>query len=606
AFSAWNDATSSFDPPFDVLNGPIIEGFLSYKSVSPIPTRAIKVTLTTDNVDETANLPADYGFKVTGVEYKFDSDKIPALYETPHPYNELESNLSFTAAPELTQVIYSPYALPKSRVNPIEKPGEGIILPKDPSEPPFGSGLPGNDGSNPLDTYYENIRLTDIGGNEYQVMRIHFDDQFSLELGDILEVFNANNGALIASYAGSAGANAYTPYAFRVNPDFPLALILRLKRDGNNDSDPAPYGYKVDYLDYSDENGNLRTIHNPVMSTAHQENVGYNDGMAGLMRTSYLFKPGAPANGGTVTGWEIVFDFEANLINEIGDSDRITLSRSSIISPFVGDLYFVSPNGIYGPNIGLVPGYYDISDLRQRTIDMENRLWLKITTEFDNNDSFSQNSENYGWRISRIDVDYSNAIEIDNNAPRLRSSPVTLASAQNDPSVLLNLEYPSFGSDLNSRGEWWVNSKDHSQILLHFDLDSFRLELNDSIQILSEYGSVVAEIKPDGYMDGFERGGPYEPPGDDGGGPIEFDFPPNPPEELIANKGWIIVPSESAQIILSGDGSSNIGYSGFDIDRIAFWSHTVFVRNEMGDFSADETDDYSFKTTDTVNKFRQY
>ena len=115
-------------------------------------------------------------------------------------------------------------------------------------------------------------------------------------------------------------------------------------------------------------------------------------------------------------------------------------------------------------------------------------------------------------------------------------------------------------------------------------------------------------IIPEGYEENnFSHGGPYDPGNDDqGGGPIEFEFLPNPPQELIDSSGWVLVTSDSAQIVLLGDGSSNVGYSGFDIDRLAFWSPTVNMRNVMTDFNSDETDEYSFKVSEPVDKFRQY
>lgn len=607
SFSAWNEATSSFDPPFDILTGPIAENSITYLSASPIPTKAIKITMLSDTTDDTANVAANYGFKVTGIEYHYDSDIIDACYETPHPYSELETIASFTAEPNLTQVIYSPYALPSWRVNPIVKPGDGIVLPWEKEE--FFMELTEDEaGENSSESVYEKIRLKNIGGNEYQVMRIHFDSEFYIESGDILEVYNGNMGTLIASYTGATGANAYTPYAFRSNPDFPLALILVLRRDGNNDELPDPYGYKVDILEYSDSEGNRAVIYNPVQATAHAENIGYNDGMAGAMRTNLIYKPGPPELGGTVINWKVVFDWDADLLNLASDSDRIILRRSAILGPMVNDLYFVTPDGTYGANIGVVPGYININELRRFTVDMGTRLWLEIITEFDAENSFARAVSNHGWSISRIEVDYNNAIAFDNTAPRLRSSPVTLKSAETNDATLLNLEYPSFGSDSGNRGEWWVNSKDEKQILLHFDLESFRLEENDAIHIYNENGHLMKIIRPYGYDDsGFTPGGIYDPGNDDtGGGTIEFDLLPNPPEELIESHGWVIVTSDSAQIVLFGDGLSNIGYSGFDIDRVAYWSTTVNVRNTLTEFSSDDTDDYSFKVTDPVDKFRQY
>lgn len=608
SFSSWNEATSSFDPPFDILSGPLSEGTLTYQSASPTPTKAIKITLLSDSTDDAANITANYGFKVTGIEYHYDSDVIDACYETPHPYSEIETNASFLAEPNLTQVIYSPYALPSWRVNPIEKPGDGIVLPWENGE--SATELPSNEGSGASSgSLYEKFRLKNVGGNEYQVMRIHFDGDFYIENGDVLEVYNGNTGTLIASYTGAAGANVYTPYAFRSNPDFPLALILILRRDGNNDELPDPYGYKVDILEYSDEDGNRAVLYNPVQATAHAENIGYNDGMAGFMRTNFIFKPGPPELGGSVTNWKVVFDWDADLLNLASDSDRIIIRRSSILAPMVNDMYFVAPDGAYGGNIGVVPGYANINELRNFTIDMGTRLWLEISTEFDTENSFVRDVANHGWSIAHLEVDYSNAIALDNTAPRLRSSPVTLKSAETNEATLLNLEYPAFGSESDNRGEWWVNSKDQKQILLHFDLESFRLEENDAIYIYNENGHLIDIIRPAGYEEGgFIHGGTYDPGNDDpgGGGPIEFEFLPNPPEELIESYGWVVVTSDSAQIVLMGDGALNIGYSGFDIDRIAYWSPTVNVRNVMTEFSSDDTDDYSFKVTDPVDKFRQY
>lgn len=613
SFSAWNEGTSSFDAPFDILTGPITEGSVDYLSASPALTKAIKITMNSDADDDATRATSNYGFKVTGIEYHYDSDVVGAFYETPHPYSEIETNASFMAKPDLVQVIYSPYALPAFRVNPIEDPGGGIVLPWTKEGAfPSGSEEGGEDDNfnpDPDNPFNEKIRLPNIGGNEYQVMRIHFDSDFYLETGDVLQVFNANTGALMVSYTGASGADAYTPYAFRSNPDFPLALVLVFQRDGNNDGYANPYGYKVDALEYSDENGNRVIVRDPTQTTAHSSNIGYNDGMAGLMRRTHIFKPAGPESGGNVTNWKVVFDWDADLLDLALDSDRITIRKSSILAPMLGAMHFVAPNGSYGANIGVVPGYFDISELKNVSVNMNTRLWLEITTEFDSRGSFVRNETNHGWSVSRIEVEYDDAIAADYTAPKLRSSPVTLKSAATDEATLINLEYPAFGSDPGNRGEWWVNSKDEKQILLHFDLESFRLEENDVIQIFNENGHLMKEIRPEGYDggSGFIHGGPYDPGNDDfNGGTIEFEFLPNPPQELIDTFGWVLVTSDSAQIVLFGDGSSNVGYSGFDIDRVAFWSPVINLRNEISEFSSDETDEYSYKETEPVDKFRQY
>jgi hypothetical protein len=191
--------------------------------------------------------------------------------------------------------------------------------------------------------------------------------------------------------------------------------------------------------------------------------------------------------------------------------------------------------------------------------------------------------------------------------PKLRSSAITTREVAGAVATVDNMVYPSFGSSPDSIGEWWVTSKDKSQILLHFDLDDFRLEGSDEIQIYNDGGQLIQTIRTDASNNnGFNHGGPIDFNDPENGGPIDFDLEPNPPAELVDTFGWIIVPSESAKILLIGDGGSNVGYSGFDIDRVAFWSPTVAVRNELGDFSTKDTSTYASRQSKPPKQFIQY
>lgn len=610
SFSAWNG--SSFEPFFAALSGPIFETTsYKYTTSTPFPTNTIKVNLATDSIDDATNTAANYGFKVSGIEYKYDADIIPALYETPHPYDELESNGTFLTHPQFAQIIYSPYALPKNLVNPIKESGGDIITPiGTPWEVDGSGGVPsnggGSSGTGPMvadeETYYDNIRLKNIGGNEFQVMRIRFDENFALETGDQLDVFNANNGSLMVKLSGTSGAGAYSPYAYRTNPDFPLAIALVLHRDGNNIDSINNYGYRVDLLEYSDENGKRVIVEYPTVKTAFGNNMGYNDGLAGLMQDNFIFKPADPPEGGSVTGWKIVFGSEADLIEAMGDDDVIIVRKYSLLSLPMEWKFVAVTNTDYG-----LPGYYDIDQLRGRKIDMGTSEWLEVVSEFDNKNSFWGSKTDHGWSIARIEVSYDNAVATDLTSPRLRSSAITTRAVAEAVATSNNAVYPSFGSDPASIGEWWITSKDNSQILLHFDLESFRLEENDEIQIFNDAGQLIKTIRTDTTSsNGYTPGGPIDFGDPDSGGPIDFDLEPNPPAELVDTFGWVIIPSESAKILLIGDGGSNVGFTGFDIDRVAFWSPTVALRNELGDFSTEDTSTYASRQSKPPKQFIQY
>ena len=581
AFSAWNG--SSFDPPFEAVCGPITEGGAGVRTSCPVKTSTIRVVMKSDSIDDTTNTTANYGFKISGVEYHYDFDRLPAYFETPHPYDGIETNISYLYQPEFVQVVYSPYALPKNKVNPIKNQGPDIISTDNMSptgEAPSGTGL-----------------------NSFQVMRLHFDEFFYLEDGDILKVYNANNGSLMATYTGSSGANLYTPYAYRTNSDFPLAIALVFKRDGDNSMSVKNYGYKVDRVEYTDEEGNFTVLDNPVQTTSHSDNVGYNDGLGGEMRRTTIFKPADPILSGTVTGWKVVFGTNADLVAVVGDSDRVILKLSPIGGVAYPDQYFVSPTGIYGVLIG-TPNYHKIDDLKNLSVDMEMREWLEVLTEFDNQNSFASLNDNYGWSIDRLDVAYDNAVADDETPPGVRSSAITLRSIDGKTATSETMVYPAYGSNSDTRGEWWINAKNKKQVLLHFDLDSFRVESGDRVEIYDENGNLIELLVPEGDGTIYNPGGPYG--GGEGGGPILTDLTPNPPAGLIDTKGWVIVPSESARIILRGDGSSNVGYSGFDIDRVAFWSATASLRNPITDFGTEDTGDYSKDVSNPIKKFLQY
>jgi hypothetical protein len=584
SFSAWNG--SSFEPFFAAMSGPIYEGTFKYVTATPFPTNTIKINFKTDTIDESTNYNADYGFRVSGIKYNYDSDIIPALYETPHPYDELESNGSALLHPQFTQIIYSPYALPGNLVNPIKDPGDDIITPIGTPWETGSSGSLGGSGK--------------IGGNDFQVMRIRFDENFSLETGDHLDIYNANNGSLMHKYSGTSGAGAYSPYAYRTNPDFPLAIALVFVRDGDNSGSTNNYGFRVDLLEYSDQNGKIVSVEYPTVKTAFGSNMGYNDGLAGQMQDNFIFKPADPVEGGSVTGWKIIFGNDVNLVEALGDDDVIIVKKYSILSPLIEWRFVAKTNIKYG-----LPGYYDIDQLRGRKIDMGTNDWLEVISEFDNKNSFWGSKTDQGWSIARIEVSYDNAIATDLTKPKLRSSAITTREVSGAVATVDNMVYPSFGADVDSIGEWWITSKDKSQILVHFDLDSFRLEQNDEIQIYNDGGQLVKTIRTD-VSNGNGHGGPIDFGDPNNGGPIDFDLLPNPPAELIDTFGWVIIPSESVRILLVGDGGSNVGYTGFDIDRVAFWSPTVAVRNELGDFSTKDTSDYASRQSKPPKQFIQY
>jgi hypothetical protein len=48
-------------------------------------------------------------------------------------------------------------------------------------------------------------------------------------------------------------------------------------------------------------------------------------------------------------------------------------------------------------------------------------------------------------------------------------------------------------------------------------------------------------------------------------------------------KGWVLIPGESAHIVLYGDGDDNEGYTGFEVDRTAWWSGIVYY-DTLGPF----------------------
>ena len=502
-----------------------------------IPSTTLRMKFETDSILDI--LPGwDYGFKIGGVRYFFDSERYPVYYETPHPYDHLFANVP--GSPRV-QVIYSHHQF---------------------------------DSSNPL------------AAN--QMMRISFDWEFFLETGDSVTVVNLAAPTLamgvLGTYTNGDGAGV-TLQAQRQNTDVLLAIALLFDNDGNNLSSSDNYGYKIDVLEYTDASQNWITVNNPTIQTPHVENLGsfidpfdLND----IMMYNTIYQPHVPG-GGTLDGWWVHFDEGCDLfaLNNV-DDDYIRIVTPGY-NPFGGgpapdNHYFVNLAGPDGWRIGdpLWPNYHNITVLADRDYDCGLAPFLEIYCHINDIGSYANIAENWGIRATHVWFSATDANEIVDIDPHIAAA-VTVVPGEG---------YVNFGSDPDSRGEWWITEKDAEAIGVHINLETFDLDEGDYLYFYDADGNEAGKVSSRSYDSEYpDASGPWDGSEPEASGPDSGDPHAIPPYDLPGfedgsinlneTKGWIIIPGESAHIVLLGDSDDNEDHYGFEVDRTAWWSGNV-------------------------------
>ena len=528
----WNG--TSWDPPMAIppnfRQGPYTNAtnLLS----DGIKSTSIRVGMRADDIVDPLGL--DYGFRLNGIKYYFGSDKYSALYETPHPYDQVTASLPGSP---FVQTIYSPYQA---------DPGSPIAV--------------------------------------LQRMRITFDWRFFLEAGDTLRIMNlaGNPPYVIATLAGSDGAGQ-TYEATREDTDVPLAIGLFFDNDGDNISSTKNYGYLVETLQYINEQGTWSTVSEPFIETPHLASLGSflpSGGFPDYAMYNNIYRPNVPG-GGSLNGWEVRLDDGCDLYSAVSsDEDYIRITTPGF-DPYGGlsdTHYFVSPYGAYGGNIGS-SSYHDITELKGRDYDCGLSPYMEIYCHIDDRDDYANVAQNWGFRADWIAYTADDASDI---AP----APTVAATVSSPP----NKGYLNYGAGPDSSGEWWITDKKTDgdvveTIGIHFDLLTFDLDPGDYIAIYDEDDNLVGTLT---FRSFVPEGPDGSPPDDDdleGSGPQDEDPHATGPEnapgwdkgtiDLNDTRGWVIVPGESAHLILVGDGDDNNGHLGFRVDRTAWFSGFV-------------------------------
>ncbi len=538
--TGWNGVM--FDPPSggppNFRNGPYTNA--TNLLTENIDSTTIRVGFRTDDIIDPAGL--DYGYKLYGIRYFYNSDVYPARYETSHPYD----NMPDTMADPAVQAVYSPY-----------------------------QAVPGS-----------------IGATA-QMLRIKFDWRFFLEAGDTLEVWNLAGAPpyAIATLTGSSGAGQVFQ-ATREDDTLPLAIGLFLYSDGDNFSSTNNYGYLVEEMEYTNEEGIWVTASAPYIETPHLGNLGTNEDPFDpdeRLKYNYIYQPDVPG-GGTLDHWEVHFDEACDLYaTGPGDNDviRITTPGYSPAGLGFGDVhYFVNPSN---PNFGS-PAYHSINLLKGLVYDCGKAPYMEIYCSIDAVDDYMPVTQNWGYRALAVSYSATDANDL------VKGPPTIAAAVSRKPGE----GYVNFGAGPDSRAEWWITEKEVETIGIHIDLDTFDLDLGDYLAIFDENANLVGTITARSYRsEGPDGTGPYD---DDPGasGPDDQDADANPPENtpgydegtinLNETRGWVLVPGESAHIILVGDGDDNEGHYGFQVDRTAWWSGVVTYAS-LGEFEKLENKD---------------
>jgi hypothetical protein len=548
------------------------------------PTHTIGLYFLSDNTTVDSNM--EYGFRVSGVRYGFDSDYYAAYYETPHPYDHLVPVANMT---DLNiQVILSPYQAP--------------------------AGSP-------------SVTM--------QQMQIGFDDYFSLDPGDRVYLFNASDssgGSLVAQYSDVAPppVGGFVPSISRAPSDLPLGYIILLYRNHANDSDgTANYGYKVGAMEYTDDNGIWMHVNNPVVESPHLGSLGANDtpytlpalpfpAPFGLNLVSYqtIYKPAVPKTDdpsklGDVTEWFTSFSDGCDITAPSGpvntDYVRLTTPGNPLLNGH-SSIYFVNPNSALGPLIDN-DQYFDIggvNGLKNFIAECGVADYLQVEFRSDDTDGYLPSFENFGYQVARVGYLTDNGVDDDPTPPTIRSD-------QNYPA---NTSYPAFGEGAYKSTEWWYSNKNALVIGLHVDRYNFNLDPGDRVEVYDENGILVATLIPESTSGGPSAGGPINPD-QPGGGQQPGQGPsaggPILPDETVAGTvidlnatyGWVLVPGKTARVRMVGDGDDNQGYSGFEIDHCGFINGDITeIRDYVTEYASVAYDKYYDRTAEPLERFR--
>jgi len=562
-------------------------------------TTSIGMFLMSDAVPPISGL--DYGFRVSGVRYGFDSDHYPIYYETPHPYENIVPQYGF---PDMNiQAIYSPFQA-------------------QPATPEFSA----------------------------QRMKIQFDENFSLDGADSLLLYNASDPASVAPQIIDNGFNplpldGYSATIDRVDANLPLGFILVMNRASNSDTDGTPnYGYKVRAIEYIDRYGDWVRVENPVVESPHSIYLGPNEEPYNF--TAHLPPPAPPvlpyagyqtiyrpfcpntddASGiGTVDTWSITFVEGVTLNADSGaaNDDFIRIATPGIPIPMVApydEVFFVHEAGTFGVDIydPLNPPpatdfqYRDIDDLNQPGFEIFiSPLASYATVEFHSDliDQYKLNN-NFGYRLAELAYTTSDGTDDDNSPPTVRTD-------VNFPS---NRNYPAYGDGPLTHAEWWYSDDDTDPeallVGLHFDRFQYDLDPGDRIEVYDVDGLLIATLTAASIKSGPNAGDPDNPDLPDGGeqsgqGP-GAQGPTIPSGEsfetfvkLDETYGWVLIPGRTAQVKLIGDGDDNEGYAGFEVDHCAFINGDLDeLRDYVEDYAQLAYGQYYDRSSEVMNAFR--
>ncbi len=590
AISPWNETAGLFDPSIEVL-GPYTNG-ANEQFTLEYETNSIGLFFFSDPVASSA-AGSEFGFRVSGVRYAFDSDEMISAYETPHPYDDIIP----MSMPDVVniQTVYSPYQ------------------------------------ALPLTAEYVT-----------QQMRIQFDDNFSLDPGDFLFLLNVSAENAIAPIDWYDAFNPPPPGGWSItigrDPDpftlnTPLGIMLLLFRASGIDSDGNPdYGYKVIGMEYTDQDGNWisRSESELQMESPHRGSLGPNNeifNFPGVIPIppmpgpnypgfQYIYRPFCPntevlSGVGTIDDWFVSIATAKVTMNS---DDYIRLhTPGNFITAGYDTVHFAHPDGNHSFLVSAPNNWYSIEELYEGA-DFFCGIAPYMELEFvsDTGDEYEPyNDENFGYRIAGIGYTTSDGHDDDWTPPTIRT----------DINYPKNESYPSYGSSFMSWGEWWYantnNAPDPDPLLigLHFDRDQFNLDPGDIIQVFDESGLLIAAITSASYGDSPQAGGPQNPnvPGGDEqggqdpvvGGPWLPGSGPGPVIDLAETYGWVLIPGTAAQVILLGDGDDNEGYAGFEIDHCGYINGEITeIRSYIEEYTELAYDIYYDRTSEALQAFR--
>ena len=368
--SGWLENQKRYQNLAEILPANILSNYTNGVNTvfsQPLPTTTIGLFFSTGPTTPTPGM--DFGFRVSGVRYDFDSDTYPVYFETPHPYDTI---IGATDPADLNiQVIYSPYQA---------SPGDpGFFQPAD--DDSIRQQILARSGRQPVCFQFQRPRLG------CPCSRLH--GCVAASSGRSACYYKIGSGTasgLSASPVPALGGRQRRHSELRLQSQRDAICRWAGRHAVGSQSDDPKHAQPV-------PRANIKSYNLPGSMPF--------GALGGLSLAAYqtIYEPAVPDKDdptglGSVDDWSVSFTDSSDLTATSGASNNDVIRLTTSGNPLVAGLdqiYFVNPGGAFGPLIGTDPHYFDVADLQNYVAHCGTADKLEIEFDSDNVDAY-QNS----------------------------------------------------------------------------------------------------------------------------------------------------------------------------------------------------------------------